>query len=153
MEWLSKINLFANATLIKSRVQTSDTLSVSRPLQGQAPYLINVGVYYDTKQYSIAILYNVIGPRIYLVGGSDGPHTPPGSSIGEMPRNTIDLNFKANLSKYVIITLGIQDLLNQRVLLVTDVDNNGKFELKIGDTEFMSYRKGSIFTAGLLVKL
>jgi outer membrane receptor protein involved in Fe transport len=71
-----RFNLFANLTYIYSEVtlgSTSGTGGVTtsnRPLQGQSPYLVNLGLQYNSKNtiWSGSMLYNRIGQRLALVG-------------------------------------------------------------------------------------
>ena len=110
-----------NAALIESKVKFEEgSLEKDRPMQGQSPYLINAGVYYQNQRHGLnaAVLYNRIGKRIIGVGRVD---TSNGGSINndipdsyEMPRNAIDLSFS---KKWGIVELkaSVNDLLAQRV--------------------------------------
>lgn len=62
----------ANISLIKSEVRKDSTsygssYKINRPLQGQAPYIINAGLYYDNAAWGskISLIYNIVGTRIY----------------------------------------------------------------------------------------
>ena len=59
----------ANAAYIYSRV-TDKGLNLERPLQGQSPYTVNLGLMYDWQQQGLTatLLFNQVGQRIYLVG-------------------------------------------------------------------------------------
>lgn len=75
--WLKDLALFGNATYIKSEVvqptviQAGDKDAIpsknKRPLYGQTPYLINVGIQYDAKQLGLNLVYNRTGRKMYLV--------------------------------------------------------------------------------------
>jgi outer membrane receptor protein involved in Fe transport len=152
------LNLIANTSLIKSQVYNSnDSLLKTRPLQGQAPYLANVGLFYGNKSnpkgLQFSITYNIIGPRIFLAGGTDGPHTESGPSIGEMQRHLLDLTVRKSITKHISINFGIQDLLNQPVTFVEDSNQDGKFNIKQGDKVIIKYRKGSYYTFGIKIQL
>ncbi|HOY31290.1 MAG TPA: outer membrane beta-barrel protein [Bacteroidales bacterium] len=120
-----------NLSVIKSEVTTDDVFAREkvRPMQGQSPFIINTGIYYqnDTIGLGISLLYNVIGKRIVYVGNVNDPHTY------EMPRNILDFTISKFIGKYVQIKFGINDLLNQKHTLVqtekyqkdTDGDGNG----------------------------
>lgn len=91
-------------------------------MQGQSPYLINTGIFYnDTKnQLSIALLYNRIGKRIIGVGRSEG--TSSGNDVNsrvpdsyEMPRNMIDLTASKKFGEHFEVKLSIRDLLAEKV--------------------------------------
>ena len=118
---LNDFSVNLNAALIKSKVEFEEgSLEKDRPMQGQSPYLINAGLYYQNQRYKLnaAVLYNRIGKRIIGVGRVD---TSDGGSINndipdsyEMPRNAIDLSFS---KKFGIVELkaSVNDLLAQRV--------------------------------------
>ena len=120
-----------NASVIKSEVKTDDLFAreQTRPMQGQSPYIINAGIYYqnDTIGLGVSLLYNVIGKRIIYVGNVNDPHTY------EMSRNILDFSISKSIGKYIQVKFGINDLLNQKHVLVqtekyekdTDGDGNG----------------------------
>src|SRR5678815_6203603 len=85
-----------SAAYIYSRVSDS-RLQVDRPMQGQSPYLINVGLLYDLQKqgFSATILYNQIGERIYLVGDVTAAGGLP--DIYEAPRPVLDLQLTKKL--------------------------------------------------------
>ena len=82
------LSFYTNASIIRSRVDLhnfigSDSL---RPLQGQSPYILNTGLYWNNinNDLSANVSYNVIGPRIYIVGNVQEP------SVWENGRNVIE---------------------------------------------------------------
>lgn len=110
-----------NGAWIKSEVQFAEgSLEKDRPMQGQSPYLINTGVFYQHPRIgtSAGILYNRIGKRIVGVGRSSNTsgndsNTVPNSY--EMPRNTLDLSFGQKLGKHWEVKLSVRDLLAEKV--------------------------------------
>lgn len=96
---LRDLSLSFNGALIKSKVKFAEgTNDINRPMQGQSPYLINVGLFYSNREngWGAAALYNRIGKRIIGVGnrygtGADGSARNIPNSY-EMPRNTLDLS-------------------------------------------------------------
>lgn len=112
--WIKDMSVVLNASLIKSIVTIEDPLErgKSRPMQGQSPYIINTGFFYqnDSAQFSFTILYNVIGPRIAFVGTVNDPH------IYEMPRNLLDLSISKNFGKHLAVKFGVKNLLNQKIV-------------------------------------
>lgn len=110
-----------NGAWIKSEVQfAKGSLEKDRPMQGQSPYLINTGIFYQNSSIgtSAGILYNRIGKRIVGVGRSsnttgDNNNTVPNSY--EMPRNAIDLTFGQKFSKRWEVKFSIRDLLAEKV--------------------------------------
>lgn len=147
--WLSHWSLLLNATWIHSQVDLGNTQGgqdSKRPMMGQSPYVVNVGLYFsdpDNKlQYNI--LYNVSGERLFAVGSIGIP------DIYEMPRNVVDVTLSKGIGKHVEVKLSAQDVLNQRVRLVQDSNANGKLEDT--DEEVMSFKRGSYFSIGASYK-
>ncbi len=150
--FLDNISVLFNTSLIKSEVDVDATQSWTpkRKLQGQSPYVVNLGAYYQYRDWQLSALYNVFGPRIVYIGSGN----PPISEVVEMPRHTIDLTVTKNLSRTLSLTFGISDLLNQRVLLLQDSPDakDNKFNAAL-DPHFADYRRGSYYNAGLKLKL
>jgi len=65
-------SVYTNMSLIRSRVDLADVAGSGgdRPLQGQSPYIVNAGLFYNhpTKSWSVSANYNIVGQRIYIVG-------------------------------------------------------------------------------------
>lgn len=95
-------------------------MSLTAPMQGQSPYLINTGLFYQNEKLGLnaAILYNRIGKRIIGVGrsvgsaGSENTNNLPNSY--EMPRNTIDLSLSKKFGRWEV-KAGVRDLLAEKV--------------------------------------
>ncbi len=85
---------------------------VSRPMFGQAPYIINGILSYSADSIGLmaAITYNVQGPR--LVIGSNNNSIP---DIYELPRNLLDFKLTKSLGKHFSISMKIRDILNAPV--------------------------------------
>ena len=133
--------------MIYSRVDASNLegqLS-NRPLQGQSPYLINAGFYYNGAGFQANILYNVIGKRIFVTGDKLGNQT-----IYEMPRNVVDVNITKSLGKFIEIKLGISDILNQKFRFTTDSNNDAKIDA--ADTNWRSFNRGTVANLGVNFK-
>jgi len=146
-----RTSLLFNTALIYSRVKLGARgvgQSDNRPLQGQSPYIINVGLNYnDTKKdLQINLLYNVIGRRIIAVGFEAYP------DLYEMPRNVIDLTFSKGINQRWTIKGGVQDLLNQPWRIMQDSNKDNK--LKSGtDFDVQKYRTGQLFSLGFSYRL
>lgn len=131
---LANFSLSLNAAYIHSRVQfeSSNTLEHSRPMQGQSPYLINTGLFYQNERYKLnaALLYNVIGERIVGVGRQFGSNTNIAvPDIYEQPRHLVDFTFNVKLSKYIGLSGAVKNILNEDVELLQTAkftDANGK---------------------------
>ncbi len=142
--FLGNLLLTFNASLIDSDVKVSGGGEFSRYLQGQSPYIINTGLFYNDEKRGLQanILYNVIGQRIFVIGDN-----VLSANVFEMPRNVIDLNITKSLGKRVEVKLGIQDLLNQPFRLKQDTDRNNKITETDGD--YQVYKRGTYSTLGL----
>lgn len=109
-----------NGSLIKSKVTFPEGgNNIDRPMQGQSPYLINTGIFYDKKDkgWNAAVLYNRIGKRIIGVGnrygtGTDGQSRDIPNSY-EMPRNSLDISIGKRLGHWEL-KASVRDLLAER---------------------------------------
>jgi outer membrane cobalamin receptor len=137
-----------NAAYIKSEVDigagnNTTNLQRYRPLQGQSPYIINVGVYYtdDETGFSANAAYNVFGPRIFSVGDINFP------SWWEMPRHSMDFQVARKWTNRFETKLNIQNVLNSAFRFYQD--NNQDKHIASDEALIQKYRTGSFFTVGL----
>jgi len=117
--------LVLNGSLISSKVQfDDDDLARDRTLEGQSPFIVNTGLFYQTRNNDlmISLLYNVIGKRIVAVGRPSPNIWEDIPDIYEMPRNVLDLTFSKMLGKRIEIKGGIKDILNEQVRYIQTVD-------------------------------
>ena len=121
---LKNFTVQGNVSYIYNRVKSLD-----RPMQGQSPYLLNAGIQYDLEKYGLSttLLFNQIGRRIALVGGSDvNKDQPP---IWENPRPVLDLQIaKKVLKSRGEVKLNISDILNKKAVFYNDNNDNKKFD-------------------------
>lgn len=146
-----KTSLLFNTALIHSRVSLGDRgigQSDNRPLQGQSPYIVNVGINYNDpkKDLQVNLLYNVIGRRIIAVGFEAYP------DLYEMPRNIVDLTFSKGLGQRWTLKGGVQDLLNQPWRIMQDSNKDNKFESS-KDFFVQKYRTGQLVSLGFSYRL
>jgi outer membrane receptor protein involved in Fe transport len=129
---LAPLTLFANASYIFNNVNfeiktmSGTTVKADRPMQGQSPYVINTGLQYDeeTSGISAAVLFNMIGKRIFLVGNEQNPH------IWEAPRPLFDLQLSKKLmNDKAGIKLSVTDLLNRKANFYQDINGNNKYDV------------------------
>ena len=115
---LKDFTLVMNASLIKSRVNfAASSRQKDRPMQGQSPYLVNAGLFYAHGPWNASVLYNCIGKRLIGVGrslGSTADQTVNIPDAYEMPRHVVDLS-ASHTWRHLTLTLGVKDLLAQRV--------------------------------------
>lgn len=141
----TSVNL--NAAWIQSNVDigTAATNQIqNRPLQGQSPYIVNMGLYYndEEKGFSVNAAYNVFGPRIFSVGDKVFP------SWWEMPRQSVDFQIAKTWNKRFEAKLNIQNLLNAAYRLYQD--NNNDNEIKLDQEALIQrYQVGTQFSVGL----
>ncbi len=113
-----------NFSYIYNRV-TRNSSNLDRPMQGQSPYVINTSVQYDIEKLGIntTLLFNMIGDRIFYVGGNDFP------PVTEQHRPLMDFQFaKKILKDNGEIKLNISDLLNRANIFYLDVNNDRKYD-------------------------
>jgi outer membrane receptor protein involved in Fe transport len=141
------INL--NASLIKSRVDIGDSLfgqneyPDGRPLQGQSPYIINAGIYYQSqdKKWAFTAAYNRVGQRIYIVGNEQEP------SVWENGRNLVDFQLTRNFGEKFEMRLNVKDALANELVFFQDLNKNQKFDE--GDNEWQNVTFGQTVSLSL----
>ena len=134
----------ANAAYIYSRI-TDKGFQVDRSLQGQSPYLINIGLLYDIEKigFNATVLYNRIGERIYLVGDITAGAGSP--DIYEAPRNLLDFQVSKKILKSKgELRLTISDILNNTQYFYQNIDKNTRFR-KNKDAYRFTRRFGTTF--------
>ncbi len=139
--------LLANASYIYSKVNLGKEnvgQSDNRPLQGQSPYSVNAGIFFEDKELGLQanLLYNVIGKRIAFVGTDDNP------DIYEMPRHSLDFNIQYRFKKNVELSLSANDMVNQSILFIQDGNRDKKWSRK-NDQIFQQYKPGQTISLGI----
>ncbi len=115
-DWIKDFSILTNATIIQSEIEldpkiTSIETNKRRPLQGQSPWLLNAGIYYDNAKSGtgVALLYNIFGRRILQVGFNGLPNTY------EESYGTLDMIFKQKLGESLDIKLTAANLLDPEI--------------------------------------
>jgi len=140
---LKNFTFQANAAYIRSRVK-DDALQVNRSLQGQSPYILNVGLLYDLEKYGLnaTLLFNQIGERIYLVGDIVGG----APDIYEAPRPVLDLQLaKKLLKKKAEVRLNISDIINKTQYFYQNTGSKESFQ-KSSDALRFTRKYGTNFS-------
>ena len=153
---LKDFSLSFNASLIESEVNFSEeSMEHDRPMQGQSPYLVNGGLFYQPERLglSVGVLYNRIGKRIVGIGRSD---LSSGGSIDndipdmyEMPRNALDLVVSKRLGRIWELKFSARDLLNEEIRFCQFpefTDASGRTQTREQTTK--RYRPGRGFMLG-----
>jgi len=120
---LKNFTVHGNVSYIYNRVK-DESKTLDRPMQGQSPYVINLGVQYDLEKPGLTttLLYNQVGRRILLVGNEQVP------AIWERGRPLLDFQVAKKLMKNKgEIRLNVQDVLNRKAYFYHDIDANNKF--------------------------
>jgi outer membrane receptor protein involved in Fe transport len=105
---LAPFSIGGNLSLIGSKIDLNGT---DRALQGQSPYVANLGVGYESDVGTrVDVLYNSFGRRIEEVG------TGGAGSVYEEPFHRLDLTVSQELGRRMKLKLSGSNLLNQRVV-------------------------------------
>lgn len=128
---LKNFTAHGNVSYIYNRIP-----GLNRPMQGQSPYLLNLGLQYDLQKQGLSttVLFNQIGRRIYYVGTASNSgqvindNYPP---VWEAPRAILDFQ----VSKKIIqgkgeLRLNVSDILNQKAKFYHDLNGNKKYDKK-----------------------
>ncbi|WP_276133399.1 TonB-dependent receptor [Polluticoccus soli] len=141
-----------NAAFIKSEMTIDDTLTqqlAAVPLQGQSPYMYNLGMFYQSDRLGMqsSLLYNVFGPRLVSLGSQNI------ENIGEMPFHSLDFSLSKTFFKHYILTASAQNLLDSRSMTIQDANKDGKYTPgNTVDRDFYSFKPGRYYTVGVKVK-
>ncbi|MEO7990802.1 MAG: TonB-dependent receptor [Chryseolinea sp.] len=150
--FVDNISVMLNATFIKSTVKLYDKDTVdrlaTRPMQGQAPYVINTGIFYNSNEtgWQVNLLYNVVGKNIAFVGSKSY------KDVYQMPRNLLDLTFSKQINERFQLKGGVTDILNQPIQFLQDGNGDGTFDRK-KDQTVQKYKPGQVFSIGFTWKV
>jgi TonB-dependent receptor len=142
--WFNEFSFVGNVALMKSQIQFDDASNsgetfqeTERPLQGQAEYILNFGLYYDNFEsgLNIGLIYNKVGQQINKVGfGGLG-------NVIEMPKDLLDFSISKRLFSVLTLKLAIKDILNQDKQYIQQAPG--------GDKPYEINRIGRSFSVGL----
>lgn len=139
--YLSNISFRGNYSWIKSTVNVSGTETTiekrDRPLQGQSPYMLNLGVAYDHPTFgtSFNLLFNHFGPRITEVA------TAYEEDVIEQPRSVVDIVLSQPILERYELKLMVKDLLAQEQVFMQ------------GTKKARSNQRGTTYALGVSFKL
>jgi TonB-dependent receptor len=137
---LSNFSIVGNMSFIKSKIKLANAngfQASERPLQGQADYIANLGLYYEDYLggFSMSVIYNKVGEKIYSVGFANL------GDIIEKPREQVDINSSIRLVDNFSLKLAAKDLFEQEYKFVQRTQD--------GDKTAEISRRGRTFSAGL----
>jgi len=133
MNWLKDMIVYGNLTLQNSKVigtyaitnpKGGDDLLISakqsRPMYGQAPYLINAGLQYTGDKLGLNFMYNKAGQKTYIVSAELN------QIEYEMPREQLDAQVSYRfLKKRFEVKLNFGNILNSASMFFS---NTGSYE-------------------------
>lgn len=131
--YLQNFAIMGNLTLVYSKVNLEGTGTVSttqqRRMQGQSPYMINLGLFYDNYDLGLSgnIVYNRFGNRISEVGLSGY------SDIYELGNDVIDFTVSKQFpifSNNIELKFSARDILNQDKVFKQKINNKDKIVRK-----------------------
>jgi TonB-dependent receptor len=147
LRFLKDFVLVLNASIIGSQVSSDSPTERNdvRVMQGQSPYIINTGLYYQNAKsgLSLSILYNRIGKRIVFIGDVENPH------IWELPRNSLDITIIKQVGKYLQLKGGVRDILNNKTNWVQYFDFEQGGESVERKLDYYSFRPGTVYSLGV----
>ena len=116
--------MIGNLSIIKSNIELEDRgfQSASRPLQGQADFVLNLGLYWETmdSDLSASLIYNKVGDRIAKVGfGGLG-------DIVELARDQVDLSFSKRLWSNLTLKIVAKDILAKDIKFIQKTPDGDK---------------------------
>jgi TonB-dependent receptor len=123
----SSVSINANIAFINSKVNLeglgSTVTTLERRLQGQSPYTINAGLYYDNSDIgtSVNLSYNRFGKRISEVGTEGHP------DIEENGNDVFDLTVIQRLYKNFEVKFTVKDILSQDRLYTQLIDGKDEY--------------------------
>jgi hypothetical protein len=113
---LKHFSLVLNAALLKSKVKfPKESIEMNRAMQGQSPFIVNTGLYYDNKKVglTLSILYNIIGKRIVAVGQINQNASENIPDTYQMPRHSLDASVQQRFGK-IKLFISVRNMLNQK---------------------------------------
>lgn len=130
--------VFANATIMESDITpgadgVSSLTSTSRPMVGQAGYVVNAGVNVadPASRLNATLLYNVVGKRIVEAG------TQPRPDAYEQARHLLDLSAQVSLGASTSLKLDAKNLLD------------APHHVTQGSVTRLRYRTGRVYSLGV----
>ena len=121
----SDISLNANLTLVNSRVDLEGLQTAvsekTRRLQGQSPYTVNFGIFYDNYDLGLStnLLYNRSGDKISEVGKSGF------NDVLENGRDILDFSVSKTFLRNFEAKFTAKDILDQDVIFTQKFTLNG----------------------------
>ncbi len=126
-ETFKNLFFYTNLSLIRSRVDTRNVGlaldSITRPLQGQSPFIVNLSLQYSSSNSGLnfSLLYNQVGDRIVFVGGIQD------AAIWERPHALLDFKISKTFMKNGLVEFTLGDILHNNDFWFWDLNDNRTF--------------------------
>ena len=148
-ELVKNLKFGANASFMYTDVKLPEGgayTNSQRALQGASPYLVNADLTYtptfvNDKQLSLALLYNLQGPRIHSVGISGL------GDVKQLPVHTMNFVASYRINQRLSVKLQVDDLLNRDVVFEQEVP------LLDQKMEVERFKRGAGFEVGISYNL
>ncbi|MFN5317634.1 MAG: carboxypeptidase-like regulatory domain-containing protein [Bacteroidia bacterium] len=153
---IKNLEFRANVTFTESRTEFTQTImqldngvktylpieDVSRPMFGQAPYVLNGILNYtsDTLRFSATVSYNRQGKRLVITNGLGIP------DVYEVPRDMIDIKLSKNLWKHWVVSFTVRDVLNTAIRRTYNFTDGTRID-------FDSFRFGTFYQFAVQYRL
>ncbi|MFH1197901.1 MAG: TonB-dependent receptor [bacterium] len=122
--FMNNFSFVGNMSFIKSEIELDVTefQTSKRPLQGQADFISNLGIYYDDyiNTFSASLIYNKVGERIDKVGFVNV------SDIIELPRDQVDFSVSKGFFNMFTLKFAVRDVLAQDYKFVQRSEKYGE---------------------------
>ncbi|MCY7361596.1 MAG: TonB-dependent receptor, partial [Ignavibacteria bacterium] len=129
-KYLNNFTLNGNVTLVNSQVNLDGLQTavneLTRRLQGQSPYTVNLGLYYDNYDagLNVNLLLNIYGDKISEVGKSGF------SDVLENGRDVLDFSITKTFLQKFEAKFTARDLLNQDLVFTQNFNLNDEILTK-----------------------
>jgi len=129
-KYLNNFTLNGNVTLVNSQVNLDGLQTavneLTRRLQGQSPYTVNLGLYYDNYEagLNVNLLLNIYGDKISEVGKSGF------SDVLENGRDVLDFSITKTFLQKFEAKFTARDLLNQDLVFTQNFNLNDEILTK-----------------------
>lgn len=147
--YLNNFSFVGNASIIRSKIKLasngngngSSFQAEDRAMQGQADFILNAGIYYDSFELGLAgsIVYNKVGEKIAKAGFADL------GDVIEKPRDQIDLSVSQRFFERVTLKLTAKDILSQDHVFIQKSPK--------GDKTFSRDIKGNSYSVSVSLQL
>ncbi len=122
---------FGNYSWIQSEIDQQDQNGdvYSRPMIGQSPFILNLGLDYHIKKWDadLVLLYNTYGRRIVLTGYAEEYLEP----IYEHPRPLVDMRYSQRINDKFSVSITLKDLINRPIVFYQDNNFNGTWDNEV----------------------